>query len=305
MATSGLTARPSIFERKKHCDMGSLTLAAGQYTTIIDGLTIHYTIRTSGVGLPPLIIHPPPWGCGVSLYEESFTHLESKYTLIYPQPRGNDASQRPDDPTHMSSRYICDDLDVLRQQLGLEKINLLGHSSGGTIAAGYAIAYPDQVEKLILLNLDLPGYTRKDRSFFEDMADIRTSQNLSVENDDEFKTYIIKCLPLYFAHPENGGPEAFEKAWKSEVRLWAYQNYYGADKSDAGKWDMLSELGKVEAKALVIVGRGDRCCAPEISEVTAAGIKRSQLVVLEECGHFPWVEAADEFWSVLEKFLSE
>ncbi|KAK5048342.1 hypothetical protein LTR84_006012 [Exophiala bonariae] len=284
--------------------MGTHTLAAGQYTTVINGLTIHYTIRTSGVGLPPLVIHPPPWGCGVSLYEGSFTHLESKYTLIYPQPRGNDASQRPDDPTEMSSRHICDDLDVFRQQLGLEKINLLGHSSGGTIAAGYAIAYPDKVDKVILVNTDLPGYTRKDRSFFEDMANIRTSQNLSVETDDEFKAYIVKCLPLYFAHPEKGYAEAFEKAWQSKVSLWAYQNYYGADKSDAGKWDMLSELGKVTAKALVIVGKADRCCALEVSEAAAGGIKGSQLVALDECGHFPWVGAADEFWSVLEKFLS-
>lgn len=287
--------------------MGTHTLAAGKYTTTINGLTIHYTIRTSGVGLPPLVIHPPPWGCGVGLYESSFTRLESQYTLIYPQPRGNDSSQRPEDPAHMSSRYVVDDLDVLRQQLGLEQINLLGHSSGGTIAVGYAIAYPDRVDKLILLNLNLPGYTRKDGSFFEDMAVIKAEPGRSVETDDEFKAFIVACLPLYFAHPEDGGPQRFEQAWsKTKASLWAYQNYYGADSSEPGKWDMLSDLPKVQArKTLVLVGKGDRCCGVEISEATANGIKGSRLVVLDDCGHFPWAEAADEFWPVMEGFLSD
>lgn len=207
----------------------------------------------------------------------------------------------------MSSRYIVDDLDVLRQQLGLEKIYLLGHSSGGTIAAGYAIAYPDRVDKLILLDLNLPGYTRKDRSFFEEMAVIKAEPGRSVETDDEFKAFIVACLPLYFAHPEDGGPQRFEHAWsKTKASLWAYQNYYGADSSEAGKWDMLSDLPKVQArKTLVLVGKGDRCCAVEISEAAANGIRGSRLVVLDDCGHFPWAEAADEFWPVMEGFLSD
>jgi proline iminopeptidase len=287
--------------------MATHNLAAGEYTTTISGLTIHYTIRTSSTGLPPLIVHPPPWGCGVDVYYSTFARLESKYTLIYPQPRGNDSSQKPDDPSQMSSRHIVDDLDLFRQHLGLEKISVLGHSSGGTIALGYAIAYPDKVDKLVLLDTDLLGYTRKDASFFADVTSIQTSPGVSVTNDAEFKAFVVKILPLYFAHPENGGPEQFEQAWSNTTAsLWAYGAYYGADKSEAGKWDQFSELGKVQArKTLVLVGKQDRCCGVEVSEAVAQGVKGSQLVVIDDCGHFPWVEAAEEFWKVLEGFLSD
>jgi len=280
-------------------------LAAGQYTVTINGLVIHYTIRSTGVALPPLIVHPPPWGCGVEIYYAVFERLESQYTLIYPQPRGNSSSQKPDDPAQMSSRHIVDDLDQFRQHLGLEKISVLGHSSGGTIALGYAIAYPDKVDKLVLLDTDLLGYTRKDKSFFEEVTSIQSSPGVSVTNDAEFKAFVVKILPLYFAHPENGGPERFEQAWSStSASLWAYGSYYGADKSEAWKWDQLSELGNVQARrTLVLVGKQDRCCGPEVSEAVAQGVKGSQLVVIDDCGHFPWAEGGEEFWTVLEGFL--
>lgn len=279
-------------------------LSPGTHTTTINSLTINYTILASSPGLPPLVIHPSPWGCGAEIYIKPFSRLSSEYTLIIPFPRGNDTSQSPEHPSDMSSRHIVSDLEALRQQLDLPKINLLGHSSGGTIALGYSIAHPDSVDKLVLLASDLLGYTRRDRSFFEEVGRIQAS-GPPITTDAEFREFVLRIMPLYFARPEKGGPEAFRRAWTSTPSFWAYGSYYGADGAEEGKWDQVAELGKVSAQTLVVVGRQDRTAGVEISETIAAGVRGSKLVVVEECGHMPWVEQEKEFWKVLEAFLAE
>lgn len=201
----------------------------------------------------------------------------------------------------MSTRHIVQDLEALRIHLGLERVKLAGHSAGGTVALGYAIAYPQHVDLLVLLETDLLGYTRKDQSFFADVGKVFAS--MSVTNDAEFRAFVLKIMPLYFAHPENGGPEAFGKAWTTLPKLSAYGAYYGADQTEGGKWDQLAELGRVTAKTLVVVGRQDRTCGVEIAETVAEGVKGSKLMVLEDCGHFPWVEQEAKFWDLVEGYL--
>ncbi|KIW56775.1 hypothetical protein PV05_05406 [Exophiala xenobiotica] len=279
----------------------SSPLSAGAHTARINGLTIHYKVQATSPNLPPLVIHPPPWGCGADIYVDTFARLSSHFTLIIPSPRGNDDSDCPADATAMSTRHVVADLDVLRSHLGLERISLMGHSAGGAVALGYAIKFPERVDNLVLIETDLLGYQRKDLSFFIDANKIKAA--MSVENDAEFREWVLRVMPLYFAHPENGGPEAFEKAWTTMPRLWAFGAYYGADQSDNGKWDHMGELDKVKARTLVIVGRQDRTCGVEVAERVAAGVQGSRLEVFEECGHFPWVEQQQRFWDVVEGFL--
>ncbi|KIW48154.1 uncharacterized protein PV06_00772 [Exophiala oligosperma] len=280
----------------------SSLLSPGAHTVIINDLKIHYNVQSdSPSSLPPLIVHPPPWGVGADMYVSTFGRLSSRFTLIVPSPRGNDSSDTPTDPSAMSTRHIVQDLEALRVHLGLEKVSLAGHSAGGVVVLGYAIAYPQHVDRLVLIETDLLGYTRKDQSFFAKVGKIFSS--MSVTNDAEFRTFVLKMMHLYFAHPQNGGPEAFEKAWTALPKLSTYGAYYAADQTEGGKWDQLAELGRVTAKTLVVVGRQDRTCGVEVAETVAHGVKGSNLIVLEDCGHFPWVEQENKFWDIVDGFL--
>lgn len=204
----------------------------------------------------------------------------------------------------MSSKHVVADLELLRAHWGLDKISVLGHSAGGTIALGYAITHPSRVHKLVLLASNLLGYQRRDRWFLEQMAKVQQANPPTT--DDEFKAFILAIVHMYFAHPERGGPEAFRAAWTNPASLWAYRAYYGADgRGENCHWKQTAELAGVTAETLVLVGRQDRTCAPEVSEAIANGISGSQLVVLDECGHFPWMEGVPQFWEILEKFLGE
>ncbi|EXJ56708.1 hypothetical protein A1O7_07052 [Cladophialophora yegresii CBS 114405] len=295
--------------------MSSSTVTPGKHTAILNGLKIHYTILADSPDLPPILVHPPPWGIGAELYINTFARLASKYTVIIPSPRGNDDSDRPAWAEEMSSRHIVSDLEALRAHLGLDKFPaLMGHSAGGTIVLGYAIAYPTRVERLVLLNSDLLGFPRTDVSFFHEVLGHFAANPPTT--DEAFRAFMLQIMPLYFAHPERGGGlERLASLWTGNPSLWAYGAYYAADSASQpgegapgdgnARWKQVDELGNVAAATLVLTGRGDRVAGPEVSARIAAGVSRSRLVVVEECGHMSWVERPGEVWAVVDEFLAQ
>jgi pimeloyl-ACP methyl ester carboxylesterase len=77
--------------------------------------------------------------------------LESSFTVVYYDPRGSGKSARPAQDTQMATLVMADDLEALRDYLGLERIAVLGHSHGGQIASAFAAKHPDRVSRLVLV----------------------------------------------------------------------------------------------------------------------------------------------------------
>ena len=71
-------------------------------------------------------------------------------TLLLLDPRGTGGSDRPADPTAYDLADYADDIEALRSHLGLERLDLLGHSHGGFVAMAWAGAHPDRVGRLVL-----------------------------------------------------------------------------------------------------------------------------------------------------------
>ena len=70
------------------------------------------------------------------------------------------------------------------------------------------------------------------------------------------------------------------------------------------EWDMRGELAAVEAPTLAITGEYDFICGPACAEDIASGVPHSEKVVLEDCGHFTFVEKPEEFCATIERFLA-
>ena len=64
---------------------------------------------------------------------------------------------------------------------------------------------------------------------------------------------------------------------------------------------MRGELAAIEAPTLVITGEYDFICGPACAEDIAAGVRGSEKVVLEDCGHFTFVEKPDEFCATIDE----
>jgi proline iminopeptidase len=110
---------------------------------------------------------------------------------------------------------------AIKKILGLQRLNLLGHSHGGAIAIGYAIRYPKRVDKLILVDSSVYGYAgweadrkknidagRGDKRFAE--AILASEKDEEPKTDEEFAAQLDRILPLYFYDPDQALP-AFHK----------------------------------------------------------------------------------------------
>jgi proline iminopeptidase len=73
---------------------------------------------------------------------------------------------------------------------------------------------------------------------------------------------------------------------------------------EATPFDLRPELGRIAARTLVLTGRGDFICGPAAAGPLAAGIPGAELVVLEDAGHFTYLEQPERFRAIVEAFLA-
>lgn len=270
-----------------------------------DDFLLQYFVRGSG---PPVIILPPAWGLGSLYLQEGLADLEEKFTLIYLEFRGNAKSTRRDSEV-MTSWHLADDVEALRQELKLDIIpRLMGHSAGGTVALWYAIRYPDKVDSLVLLNHQLEDFddsqsmgaviARKRQDPRCHSALEAWTSSLDNLSDLEFADLVRKFLPIYFYDPSCAPPSSLETL--KEAPLWNYQMLHGKYRRSKCQEEQLEQ---VKARALMIFSSDDPICTPTQGEATKRGIDDSKLVVLEKCGHFPWMERKEETLDEIRQFF--
>src|SRR5690348_15185733 len=77
--------------------------------------------------------------------------LDEHLRVIRLDLRGTGDSETPVDPASYRCDRLVDDVEALREHLGLTRLELLGHSAGANIAVRYAAAYPERVARLLLI----------------------------------------------------------------------------------------------------------------------------------------------------------
>jgi proline iminopeptidase len=86
-----------------------------------------------------------------SAYLGDLGGLSERLRLIPMDHRGTGQSATPADPASYRCDRLVDDVEALREHLGLARMNLLGHSAGANIAVLYAARYPERIGRLVLV----------------------------------------------------------------------------------------------------------------------------------------------------------
>ena len=106
-----------------------------------DGTRLAYTEVGSG---PPLLCVPGGPGRAAA-YLEDLGGLDRHRTLVRLDNRGTGMSEVPADPAQLRFDRMADDVDALRRHLGLEQVDVLGHSAGTLLAQVWAARHPERV----------------------------------------------------------------------------------------------------------------------------------------------------------------
>jgi proline-specific peptidase len=112
-----------------------------------NGAFIYYA--EFGWGSPLLIVHGGP-GASHDYFLPWQVPLGRTHRLIFIDERGSGRSERLEDVHQYTVENMVEDVEAVRNALGLGKISLLGHSYGGVLAQAYALKYQENLSHLVL-----------------------------------------------------------------------------------------------------------------------------------------------------------
>lgn len=260
---------------------------ADKFATVY-GAKIRYLEAGSG----PAVILLHGLGADSSSWASTIGPLSQKYRVIVPDQIGFGRSDKP--MINYRVGTLVDFLDGLYKQVGIERASLVGNSLGGFTAAAFALAHPEKVDRLVLV--DAAGFA------VTGDFDPRVLNALNPSTIDAAK----QILSLIFYNKQAYATDA-NAAMLLTRKMMANDGYTVQRFIDsiAHNEDMLDKrLGQLKQPTLIIWGREDALTPLAMGERFKKEIATSELLIFEKCGHVPQMEKAAEFNVALMKFLS-
>ncbi len=213
-----------------------------------------------------------------------------RYHAFAPDQRGFGDSDRPD------GGYGIDDLATdavaLLDAVGIERATVVGHSLGSFIARRVAVAHPERVARLVLIDSGLPPtnpVTREIQASLRDLAD-----SVPVEFTRAFQAGTA-YVPL---------PEAFfegivAESLKAPARVW--RDVFAGLLA----YEDAQQLSRITAPTLILWGDRDALFPRNDQELLVAAIPGARLKIYQETGHCPNWERPEQVVADLDAFVQE
>ncbi len=271
-----------------------------------DGTGLAYHVLGDG---PPLVCVPGGPMCA-SAYLGDLGGLSERRQLIMLDLRGTGNSGVPADPASYRCDRLVSDLRALQDHLGLEKADLLAHSAGASIAMLYATSEPLRVSRLALitpsgravgLSIDSAARhevtgLRRDEPWYADAVAAFDRIEAGSQSDDDWS-----ALAPFFYGRWDAAAQAHDAARQAQAND-AAAALFAAD----GAFDppaTRAALASVGAPVLVLAGAYDLQWPASVLADLAGLIPSAQFVIQPRAGHYPWLDDAAQFVSVVTAFL--
>jgi proline iminopeptidase len=260
------------------------------------GTEIYFDVE--GMGLVPdgavmrkrpvaLVIHGGP-GSDHTGFKPAFTPLADTMQLVYFDHRGQGRSAKGD-PDRYTLDENVEDMEALRQHLGLGPIVSIGTSYGGMVAMAHAARYPASVSHLVLIvTAAHAGFIARAKEIVQQRGSAEQQRVCDMlwagelNSVERLQHYYAVMGPLYARNYDpnaaaatrgrgTNSPEPLNRAFGPGGFLYSY--------------DLRPQLGKIAAPTLILAGRHDWICAPEFSEEIQRHIPGSELRIFENSSH--------------------
>lgn len=255
---------------------------------LVDAAGVQLHLVKGGTGEPLLILHDEMGYVGWQRFHDA---LAEQCTLYVPQHPGFGKTARLD--WIMSMRDLAGWYLEALDDLGLDRINLLGHGLGGWLAAEMATMCPQQFRRLVIVSA--PGLLPPQGEIF-DMFLVVAKQYIEKSFHDPANT--PEYQDLYGGEIREALSDTWDYAREETCRLtWRPYMHY------PGLAPLLHRLKRLPT--LIIWGKQDAIVPVSVGEAYQAAIPGAQLIVLDDCGHHPEVEHTDAFVQHVQHFLRD
>jgi pimeloyl-ACP methyl ester carboxylesterase len=270
-----------------------------------DGTKLAYHAFGDG---PPVVCLPG--GMEASVYLGDLGGLSAHRQLIMLDLRGTGHSAIPEDAATYRCDRLVDDVDALREHLGLDRMDLLAHSGGANLAALYAGRHPERVSKLALITPSVMAV------------------GLQITGDDRLATARLRQDEPWFAAAFAAleaivAGKATDDAWQA-IAPFSYGRWDEAAQAHQAAEDRLrnneaaaafaaegafdpdatrAARARFEPPVLLVAGEADLSAPARVMAEFAGLFPNAKLVVQPGAGHFPWLYDADRFVAATAEFL--
>ena len=250
------------------------------------------------------LIHGGP-GTDHAGQKTRYGRLTEKMQLVYFDHRGQGRSGRGN-PERYTLDENVEDMEALRQYLGLGPIVSIGTSYGGVVAMAHAARYPKSVSHLVLVvTVAHAGYVERakeivaQRGSAEQIAQCDDLFAGRLDTTDKLARYFEVMGPLYSLKYE---PKSGAGLGLSILSPEALNRAHGPD-GFMRRLDLRPELSAITAPTLIIAGRHDWICAPEFSEEIHRLIPGSDLRIFAESAHSIGGDEPQQFLDAVVGFI--
>jgi pimeloyl-ACP methyl ester carboxylesterase len=274
-------------------------------TLWVNGLRVHCLVAGGG-GSPVLLLHGGGIDSADFTYRYAIGPLAEERRVFAPDWPGYGRSDKPDIDYTMQFYIGC--LEQLMDALGFERASIVGISMGGGVALGFALCWPQRVERLVLvdsygLGSGVPwgrlGYlmVRTPLLNYLTYALLRRSRTMLrwnlyglVHNRQAVTEGMVEETRRLLDDPEAG--LAWSSFQRSEVG-W-----------DGLRTDFSGRLSELSMPTLLIHGAHDRAVPVAWAHRAQERVANCELKVFGDCGHVPPREHPEEFTQVVAEFLA-
>jgi pimeloyl-ACP methyl ester carboxylesterase len=271
-----------------------------------DGTPLAY--HRAGGGRPLVCLPGGPMRA--SAYFGDLGGLTAHRSLVLLDLRGTGASAVPADPASYRCDRLVDDVEALRGHLGLDRIDLLGHSAGATLALLYAARHPDRVGRLALIGpspravgLEVTDLDRRQ------VAELRRGEAWFPDAFAAFERIwsgdatpaVWEAIAPFTYGRWDAAARANLAREASEKNADAAAAYYSAGALDPEATK--ASLARLRAPVLLVAGEYDVALPPKCAAEYAGLFPQAELAVQPGGGHFPWLDDPEWFVRILAGFL--
>lgn len=266
----------------------------------VDGIKLHYL--TAGHGPAVILLHG--YTQTSRMWRPLIPTLAARFTVIAPDLPGIGDSEVPNNGLDMKTAAMR--IHALAKSLGIRKARVVGHDIGLMVAYAYAAQFPDEVEKLAVMDAFLPGvpgwelaYDSPDRWHFRFHGE--TPEALVAGREDIYFAYFWNDFAADSTHSLPAEDRtAYVAAYARPGRMragWAYFASWPATAKD------FARMSQTKLRMPVLSIAGDKASASILGPQMKLVATDVQTIVLKDTGHWLMEERPQETMDALIAFL--
>lgn len=280
--------------------MASTSAGFSDHTAQVNDVSLHY--QAGGKGNPVVLLHG--FAETGHMWHPVMEDLAQAHTVIVPDLRGAGASGKP--TNGYDKKTMAQDIHALVKSLGFDKATIVGHDIGLMVAYAYAAQYPDETERVVLMDAFLPGignwkdmWLMRDLWHFHFYGDVPLALVAGRE-----RTYLEHFWNDFAADPSHSVPEEdrqlYAAAYAQPGGMRAGFEYFRNFERDAADFQQLAQ-NKLTMPVRVI--SGEKSGGSFLIDQVKLVANDVQGKVIPGSGHWLMEEAPEKVIPVLTEYV--